>query len=75
MVFDIHSVMAERVREAIAHWARFYPRPRDVDEVVVLAGLSEKADAYARTLSGGQLALIVAVYFFLGFFIGGILHK
>jgi ABC-2 type transport system ATP-binding protein len=43
------------VREAIAHWARFYPAPRDVDEVVELAGLKEKADAYARTLSGGQL--------------------
>jgi len=43
------------VREAIAHWARFYPRPRDVDEVVDLAGLREKADAYTRTLSGGQL--------------------
>ena len=42
------------VREAIAHWARFYPRPRDVDEVIDLAGLREKADAYARTLSGGQ---------------------
>jgi ABC-2 type transport system ATP-binding protein len=43
------------VREAIAHWARFYPAPRDVDEVLELAGLGEKADAYARTLSGGQL--------------------
>ncbi len=43
------------VREAIAHWARFYPRPRDVDEVVDLAGLREKADAYTRTLCGGQL--------------------
>jgi len=43
------------VREAIAHWACFYPRPRDVDEVVDLAGLREKADAYTRTLSGGQL--------------------
>src|SRR4051794_10972806 len=43
------------VREAIAHWARFYPKPRDVDEVLTLAGLTEKADAYARTLSGGQL--------------------
>jgi ABC-2 type transport system ATP-binding protein len=43
------------VREAIAHWARFYPAPRDVDEVVELAGLKEKAGAYARTLSGGQL--------------------
>jgi ABC-2 type transport system ATP-binding protein len=43
------------VREAIAHWARFYPAPRDVDEVLELSGLREKADAYTRTLSGGQL--------------------
>jgi ABC-2 type transport system ATP-binding protein len=43
------------VREAIAHWARFYPRPRDVDEVLGLAGLTEKAGARTRTLSGGQL--------------------
>jgi ABC-2 type transport system ATP-binding protein len=44
-----------RVREAIAHWAGFYPHPRDVDEVMAIAGLLEKADAMARTLSGGQL--------------------
>jgi ABC-2 type transport system ATP-binding protein len=44
-----------RVREAIAHWAGFYPHPRDVDEVLAIAGLIEKADAMARTLSGGQL--------------------
>jgi ABC-2 type transport system ATP-binding protein len=43
------------VREAIEHWARFYPSPRDVDEVLGLAGLTEKAGAYSRTLSGGQL--------------------
>jgi ABC-2 type transport system ATP-binding protein len=43
------------VREAIAHWARFYPSPRSVDEVIVLAGLTEKQDALARTLSGGQM--------------------
>ena len=43
------------VREALAHWARFYPHPRDVDEVLTLAGLDEKADALARTLSGGQM--------------------
>jgi ABC-2 type transport system ATP-binding protein len=44
-----------RVREALAHWARFYPRPRGVDEVLALVGLEEKADALARTLSGGQM--------------------
>jgi ABC-2 type transport system ATP-binding protein len=44
-----------KVREAIEQWARFYPAPRDVDEVVAIVGLEEKADALARTLSGGQL--------------------
>jgi ABC-2 type transport system ATP-binding protein len=43
------------VREALAHWARFYPHPRDVDEVLALAGLDAKRDAMTRTLSGGQL--------------------
>jgi ABC-2 type transport system ATP-binding protein len=43
------------VREALTHWARFYPHARDVDEVLSLAGLDEKADALARTLSGGQM--------------------
>jgi ABC-2 type transport system ATP-binding protein len=42
------------VREAVSHWAGFYPRPRDVEEVVALAGLSEKADERVRRLSGGQ---------------------
>jgi ABC-2 type transport system ATP-binding protein len=42
-------------REALAHWARLYPAPRDVEEVLALAGLQEKADVVARRLSGGQL--------------------
>jgi ABC-2 type transport system ATP-binding protein len=42
-------------REALQHWASFYPQPREVDEVLRLSGLNEKADARARTLSGGQL--------------------
>jgi ABC-2 type transport system ATP-binding protein len=42
-------------REALRHWASFYPHPRDVEEVLELAGLQEKADARSRTLSGGQL--------------------
>jgi ABC-2 type transport system ATP-binding protein len=41
-------------REAVAHWAAMYPRPRDVDEVIALAGLEEKQDSYVRALSGGQ---------------------
>jgi ABC-2 type transport system ATP-binding protein len=43
------------VREALAHWAAFYPSPRDVDEVIALAGLQEKRDERTRRLSGGQL--------------------
>jgi ABC-2 type transport system ATP-binding protein len=43
------------VREALEHWAGLYPAPRDVEEVIALAGLAEKADARIRELSGGQL--------------------
>jgi ABC-2 type transport system ATP-binding protein len=43
-----------RVREVLAHFAGFYPHPRDVDEVVELVGLTEKRDERARRLSGGQ---------------------
>ncbi len=42
-------------REALRHWAGFYPEPRDVEEVLALAGLQEKADVLSRKLSGGQL--------------------
>src|SRR3954452_21561986 len=36
-------------REALAHFAGIYPRPRDVEEVIRITGLVEKADAYVRT--------------------------
>jgi ABC-2 type transport system ATP-binding protein len=42
------------VRETVAHWATLYPAPRDVREVLALAGLEECADRRARVLSGGQ---------------------
>jgi ABC-2 type transport system ATP-binding protein len=42
------------VRELVTHWAGFYPSPRDVDEVIDLAGLRESQDVLARRLSGGQ---------------------
>jgi ABC-2 type transport system ATP-binding protein len=41
-------------REALTHFGAMYPHPRDVDEVIAITGLEEKADAYLRTLSGGQ---------------------
>jgi ABC-2 type transport system ATP-binding protein len=42
-------------REALAHWASFYPHPREVGEVLALAGLEPKADVRSRRLSGGEL--------------------
>jgi ABC-2 type transport system ATP-binding protein len=42
------------VRESVAHWAGFYPRPRDVEEVIAIVGLEEAAEQRARRLSGGQ---------------------
>ena len=42
-------------REALRHWAGFYPHPRDVEEVIGLAGLEDCADVRSRKLSGGQL--------------------
>jgi ABC-2 type transport system ATP-binding protein len=42
------------VREAISHFARYYPSPRGVNETIELVGLGEKADARAANLSGGQ---------------------
>lgn len=41
-------------REALSHFASYYSDPRDVDDVIALVGLEEKADDRARTLSGGQ---------------------
>ena len=41
-------------RELIAHWAGFYPHPRDVEEVIDLAGLRESEHVLTRKLSGGQ---------------------
>lgn len=42
------------VREALTLYRAAYRRPRDVDEVIDLVGLAEKADARVKTLSGGQ---------------------
>ncbi|PZG19755.1 ABC transporter [Micromonospora craterilacus] len=42
------------VREAVGHFAHYYPNARDPREVVELVGLTGKATARIRTLSGGQ---------------------
>lgn len=42
------------VQEQLAHFARLYPNPRDVDEVIAGVGLADKARARIKSLSGGQ---------------------
>jgi ABC-2 type transport system ATP-binding protein len=42
------------VRETVGLYARYYPSPRDVDEVVELVGLAEKRNTRVLKLSGGQ---------------------
>ena len=42
------------VREVHAMFAGYYAQPRDVDEVIELVGLADKAGAQVKTLSGGQ---------------------
>lgn len=43
-----------RVDEVVTHFARYFPRPYPVDEVIELVGLGEKRRSKAATLSGGQ---------------------
>ena len=42
------------VREAVEHFAKAYPSPRDAGETIALVGLEQQSDAKARELSGGQ---------------------
>jgi ABC-2 type transport system ATP-binding protein len=42
------------VIETVRLYASYYPRPRSPDEVVELAGLTEKRDSRVTKLSGGQ---------------------
>jgi ABC-2 type transport system ATP-binding protein len=42
------------VAELVRQFGAFYPRARDPAEVIDLVGLTEKADARMRSLSGGQ---------------------
>jgi ABC-2 type transport system ATP-binding protein len=42
------------VREAVEHFAKAYPAPRDPAETIALVGLEEKADVHTKKLSGGQ---------------------
>jgi ABC-2 type transport system ATP-binding protein len=42
------------VRQVLQRNAGYYPNPRDADEVIEVVGLTSKATARVKTLSGGQ---------------------
>ncbi len=42
------------VTESLELWASFYPRPRQVDEIISLVDLETKRKSRVKTLSGGQ---------------------
>ncbi|MGW4890603.1 ABC transporter ATP-binding protein [Streptomyces murinus] len=42
------------VAETIRHYARYFPNPRDPEEIIHLVGLDEKAHTRVTALSGGQ---------------------
>jgi ABC-2 type transport system ATP-binding protein len=42
------------VREAVEHFAKSYPKPRDPADTIALVGLEDKADERTKALSGGQ---------------------
>ncbi|RMI04595.1 ABC transporter ATP-binding protein [Cellulomonas triticagri] len=55
IVLQTSNDLAEAtVAELVHHFARYYPDPRDPDEVIDAVGLREKARTRSRQLSGGQ---------------------
>ncbi|WP_458242681.1 ABC transporter ATP-binding protein [Streptomyces sp. MAI_2237] len=55
IVWQDESAPAElTVHETVRHFARYYPAPRDPEEVIALVGLEAKAGSRVKALSGGQ---------------------
>ena len=55
IVWQDESAPAElTVRETVRHFAHYYPRPRDPEQVIGLVGLEAKAGSRIQALSGGQ---------------------
>ncbi len=55
VVWQDGSLPAElTVGESVRHFARYYPTPRDPQEVIGLVGLDGKTGSRIKTLSGGQ---------------------
>jgi ABC-2 type transport system ATP-binding protein len=48
------DLLEATVGEALEHFARFYPHPRAMADVIALVGLDDKADQRIGHLSGGQ---------------------
>ena len=42
------------VAETVRHFARYFPDPRDPDELIARVGLADRRDTLVRRLSGGQ---------------------
>lgn len=51
---DAHDLAEATVGELVAHFATFYPDPRDPAELIAAVGLTEKERTRVRALSGGQ---------------------
>ncbi len=43
-----------KVRETVEAWRRFYPSPREADEVIELVGLTDRSKVQVKDLSGGE---------------------
>jgi ABC-2 type transport system ATP-binding protein len=54
------------VRETLTRTAGFYPAPRDVDQVIDLVGLNDKAGSRVHRLSGGQQRRLDVAYGIIG---------
>ncbi|MET8168120.1 ABC transporter ATP-binding protein [Streptomyces sp. NPDC005329] len=55
IVWQDESAPAElTVGETVRHFARYYPRPKDPEEVIGLVGLEAKTGSRIKALSGGQ---------------------
>ncbi|MFF1810306.1 ABC transporter ATP-binding protein [Streptomyces sp. NPDC058251] len=55
IVWQVESAPAElTMRETVRHFARYYPRPRDPEDVIGLVGPEAKADSRVKALSGGR---------------------
>ncbi|NEA50005.1 ABC transporter ATP-binding protein [Streptomyces sp. SID10815] len=55
IVWQNEAVTGElSVAETVRHYARYFPNPREPEEIIHLVGLDEKASTRVTALSGGQ---------------------